>query len=304
MGNRFQKIIDRVIDQPDKKRCAVVCPDEVTVRAALEAERLGLVDPFFFFDELRLDVLSTSSGLLARDGDYLIVDTPEEAARAAVKCVRKKEMDMLLKGNIDTAVLLRQVVNKEYGLTTGRLITHVAFLDVPAYHKMLIVTDGGMVTYPTLEQKRSILENAVFAMRSMGVNKPKVACLAVVEKVHENMPETLDAAELKAMNERGEIIDCIVEGPISFDLAFSREAASMKRYESPVAGDADILLVPDFVVGNLVAKAMMYTGNSLFAGVLVGASAPVIITSRSSTSEEKVNSIACSALLARAANAY
>lgn len=300
MGNRFQDIMDRVTDHPVKRRCAVVCPDEETLEAALDAERLGLVEPFFFFDESRRNVMDGLSALHTRADACIVVETPEAAAEKAVKCVRGKEMDILLKGNIDTAVLLKQVVNKEYGLTTGRLITHVGFLDVPTYHKLLVVTDGGMVTYPTLEQKRAILENAVFAMRAVGVEKPKVACLAAVEKVHESMPETVDAAELKAMNERGEITGCIVEGPISFDLAFSREAAAVKRYDSPVAGDADILLVPDFVAGNLLAKAMMHTGHALFAGVLVGASAPVIVTSRSSTSEEKINSIACSAMLARA----
>jgi phosphate butyryltransferase len=302
MGKRFQNIVNRVTGRPEKKRCAVVCPDEGTVRAALKAEEMGLVDPFFFFDESRREVLKGLSVLQERKDAYLVVELPEEAAKIAVQRVRGRELDMLLKGNIDTALLLKQVVSKEYGLLTGRLITHVGFLDVPAYHKLLVVTDGGMVTYPDLEQKRAILENAVFAMRAMGVEKPKVACLAAVEKVHDKMPETLDAAELKAMNDRGEIVDCVVEGPISFDLAFSREAAAVKRYDSPVAGDADIMLVPDFVAGNLVAKAMIHAGHGLFAGVLIGASAPVIVTSRSSTSEEKINSIACSALLAHASN--
>ncbi len=302
MGNRFQDIVNRVTKHPIKKRCAVVCPDEETVLAALEAERLGLVDPFFFFDESRRAVLEGDSVLRERENVHVVVDTPKAAAETAVKRIRDKEMDMLLKGNIDTAVLLKEVVNKEYGLLTGRLISHVGFLDVPAYHKLLVVTDGGMVMYPTLDQKRSILENAVFAMRALGVNKPKVACLAAVEKVNAKMPETIDAAELKAMNERGEIVDCIVEGPISFDLAFSREAAAVKRYDSPVAGDADILLVPDFVVGNILVKAMARAGRGLLAGVLIGASAPVIVTSRSSTSEERINSIACSALLSRASH--
>ncbi len=298
MSNRFQDIMDRVTEHPDKKRCAVVCPDEATMNAALEAERLGLVEPFFFFDESRKSLIDRGDMPLSGD-TYLVVESPAEAAMKAVQDVHNKKMDILLKGNIDTAVLLKQVVNKEYGLLTGRLITHVGFLDVPAYHKLLVITDGGMVTYPTLEQKRAILENAVAAMHGMGVETPKVACLAAVEKVNDRMPETLDAAELKAMNDRGEILDCIVEGPISFDLAFSKEAAEIKGFKSAVAGDADIMLVPDFVAGNLVAKAMIHAGHGLFAGILAGAAAPVILTSRSSTSEEKINSIACSAWLAR-----
>ncbi len=289
-------MINRVTEHPFKKGCAVVCPDEATMNAVLEAERMGLVAPFFYLDESRKTVLDQIESLPER-GSCVIVETPEEAAKKAVQSVHAHETDMLLKGNIDTAVLLKQVVNKSYGLLTGRLITHVGFLDIPAYHKLLVVTDGGMVMYPTLEQKRAILENAVTAMRGMGVETPKVACLAAVEKVNKRMPETLDAAELKAMNRRGEIVDCLVEGPISFDLAFSKEAARVKGYDSPVAGDADILLVPDFVAGNLLAKAMIHAGNGLFAGILAGAAAPVILTSRSSTSEEKINSIACSAWL-------
>ena len=222
---------------------------------------------------------------------------PREAAARAVAGVHAGDLAMILKGNIDTAVLLKEVVSKEYGLLTGSLISHVSILDVPAYHKLLLLSDGGMVMYPDLDQLRGILENALTAARGLGVDQPKVACLAAVEKEHDRMPETVKAAALKAMNQRGEIRDCIVEGPISFDLAFSREAAAIKGYESPVAGDADLLLVPDFVLGNVLAKAMVYTGGARLAGFLAGAKSPVILTSRSASREEKIYSIACSALL-------
>jgi phosphate butyryltransferase len=296
--NRFKHIIEQVTAHPERQRAAVVCPDPGTMDAALMASHMGLVDPIFYVDEPRRAWLDPYRAQL--DGRTVIVsETPQTAAQTAVRDVRAGRADLLLKGNIDTSVLLKQVVHKSYGLLTGRLITHVAFLDVPAYHKLLILTDGGMVTYPTLEQKRAILANAVEAMHAVGVETPKVACLAAVEKVNERLPETVDGAALKAMNERGELPGCVVEGPISFDLAFVAEAAKKKNYHSPVAGDADILLTPDFVSGNLLAKGLVHAGGARFAGMLVGASAPVVVTSRTAEAEEKLHSIACAVLLAR-----
>ncbi len=292
MENRFLKIIEEVTVNPVKRRCAVVCPDRPTAEAALEAERMGLIEAVYFavggeaWGQGEIDPASIQQ-----------LASPREAAARAVEGVHGGELDMILKGNIDTAVLLKEVVSKDYGLLTGSLISHVSLLDLPAYHKMLILSDGGMVMYPDLEQLRGILENAVAAARGLGIEKPKVACLAAVEKSHDRMPETVRAAALKALNQRGEIKDCLVEGPISFDLAFSREAAAIKGYESPVAGDADILLVPDFVLGNVLAKAMVYTGGARLAGFLAGARSPVILTSRSASREEKIYSIAASALL-------
>ena len=276
MENRFNRIMDRVSACPEKRRCAVVCPDPPTLEAAREAQAMGLIEAVFFS--------ATDS-------------STQEAAARAVQAVRRGDCHMILKGQIDTAVLLKEVVNRDYGLTTGRLISHVALLDLPAYHKILLLTDGGMVMYPDLEQLRSILENALPVMERLGVKQAKVACLAAVEKPHKRMPETMRAAALKAMNQRGELGDCILEGPIAFDLAFSKEAARLKGYDSPVAGDADIFLVPDFVSGNLLAKSLVYGGGASFAGFLVGARSPVIVTSRSAKREEKIHSIACGALL-------
>ncbi len=277
---------------PVKRRCAVVCPDQPTAAAAREAERLGLIEAVYFsVGEGDWGQESVDPASLHQLAD------PREAAARAVAGVHAGDLAMILKGNIDTAVLLKEVVSKEYGLLTGSLISHVSILDVPAYHKLLLLSDGGMVMYPDLDQLRGILENALTAARGLGVDLPKVACLAAVEKEHDRMPETVKAAALKAMNQRGEIRDCIVEGPLSFDLAFSREAAAIKGYESPVAGDADLLLVPDFVLGNVLAKAMVYTGGARLAGFLAGAKSPVILTSRSASREEKIYSIACSALL-------
>mgnify|MGYP001160749729 CR=1 FL=1 len=275
MVNRFQTIMQAVTAWPDKRRCALVCPDTPTLEAAREAERLGLIQLVLFPPQPQ-----------ARD-----------AATMAVQAVRRGDCQMILKGNIDTALLLKEVVNKDYGLASGRLISHVALLDLPSYHKMILLTDGGMVMYPDLDQLRGILENALPVMHKLGVPLPKVACLAAVEKAHERMPETMRALALKTMNQKGDLTDCLVEGPISFDLAFSREAAKIKAFDSPVAGDADIFLVPDFVSGNLLAKSLVYGGGASFAGFLMGARSPVILTSRSASIEEKIHSIACGALM-------
>lgn len=286
MENRFEEVINQVALNPRKKKCAVVCADQSAVEAVRRAEELGLVQPVFF-------------SLEGADSppEALCFSSAQEAARQAVLRVGQGDLDMILKGNLDTAVLLKEIVNKDYGLLTGRLISHVALLDCPRYHKLMLVTDGGMVMYPDLEDLQGILVNAVQVMQRLGVDKPKVACLAAVEKVHQRMPETVRAAALKALNEEGQLTGCQVEGPISFDLAFDPEAAAIKHYESPVAGDADIFLMPDFVCGNLTSKALIYGGGARFAGFLAGARAPVIITSRSAGVEEKLYSIACSALV-------
>ena len=290
MEDRFKQIVDQVVANPDKKKCAVVCADQNTRQAVQVAEERGLVQAFFY-----------SVGDPASSEDRVrFHQTEQEAAREAVSGVHAGQLDMILKGKIDTAVLLKEVVNKEHGLLSGRLISHVALLDVPRYHKMLLLTDGGMVMYPDLEQLRGILKNALAVMRRLGVASPKVACLAAVEKVHDRMPETVRAAALKEMYQKGEIQNCVIEGPISFDLAFDRQAAGIKGYDSPVAGDADIFLVPDFVAGNLLAKSLVYGGGARFAGFLSGARAPVILTSRSASAEEKLYSIACSALVTSA----
>ncbi|NLA95671.1 MAG: phosphate butyryltransferase [Clostridiaceae bacterium] len=253
----------------------------------MKAEAMGLVQAFFY----------SVGDPAASDTCTLFHTTEQEAAMEAVSGVHAGQLDMIFKGKVDTAVLLKEVVNKKYGLLSGRLISHIALLDVPRYHKMLLLTDGGMVMYPDLEQLRGILENAVGVMHRLGVAMPKVACLAAVEKVHDRMPETISAAALKEMNQQGVIQGCLVEGPVSFDLAFDRQAAGIKGYDSPVAGDADIFLVPDFVAGNLLAKSLVYGGGARFAGFLSGARAPVILTSRSSSMEEKLYSIACSAFV-------
>ncbi len=292
----FNEVIDRVKGLKKLKLCGVIAADKNAIEGALEAEEAHLAHPVFVGNKSEIENILKEFG---SSGDYDIYDTPDmqEAAKLGVKLAREGRVDFLMKGHLDTSVLLRAVVDKENGLGTGRLMTHFVFNEVSTYHKLLVTTDGGMVTYPDVDKKQKIIENAVEILLKLGYDKPKVACLSAVEKVNPKMPETLDAAELKRRNEAGLIKNCIVEGPISFDLAFSKKAAELKDYHSPVAGDADIFLVPNITVGNVLGKSLVYAAAGHMAGFIVGAACPIILTSRSSSAEEKFLSIALAALV-------
>ncbi len=170
-------------------------------------------------------------------------------------------------------------------------MSHVGLFEVPNYHKLVVLTDGGMLLHPTLEQKAQIIENAVDSLCNMGYENPKVAALCAAEKLNQKAPESVDAAALKEMNEKGELKGCVVEGPISYDIALSKEIADFKGFESPVAGDADVLLVPDMAAGNFIGKAWVIQGGGRMTGLVVGAKAPIVLTSRGSGADEKFYSI-------------
>lgn len=221
----------------------------------------------------------------------------EKAAIKGVSMVNDGSVDFIMKGKIQTGDLLKAVVDKENGLRTGNIMSHIAIHELKSYHKLLAVTDGGMMTYPDLNQKRQIVQNAVNAFVGMGYEKPKVAILTAVEKVNPKMPETVDASSLKEMNKEGVIENCIVEGPISYDLTLSKESAQIKGFDSPITGDVDIMVVPNIQVGNILGKSLVYSAGAKMAGFVLGAKCPIVLTSRGSTSEEKYLSLAlCAAL--------
>jgi phosphate butyryltransferase len=230
------------------------------------------------------------------DQDIHDVPDDDEAARKAVAFIREGKGDFLMKGKLETAQMLKPVVNKETGLGTGGLMSNFVIFQAPRYHKLLVVTDGGMVTYPTLEQKKAIIENTVETLKALGYENPKIGVLAAVEKLNPKMPETVDADALRRMNAEGEIKDCIVEGPISLDLALDPEAAAIKGYKSPVAGDADALIVPDIHTGNALGKSIILLGGGRMANFIVGAKVPIILASRASSSEEKYLSLTVAAM--------
>ena len=298
----FAQIEALVRDAKEPRRMAVaVAADAHTLEAVMAARKEGLVSPVLVGDKAKiLDILSQMQETVP-DAD--IYDEPDEVAACekAVALVREGVAAFLMKGKVDTKVILKAVVNREHGLgVPGAIMSHVTLFEVPAYHKILAPVDGGMVTYPTLEQKKGIIENTVAVLHTLGYDCPKVGVLACAEKPNPKMPETLDAQALAEMNRRGEIAGCIVDGPISFDCAIDKSIADFKGYESPVAGDCDILVAPNIHAGNIMGKMLVCFSGAKMAGVIAGARCPIVLTSRGSSAEEKRMSIVLAAAAAGA----
>lgn len=288
-----------MVGSAEKRTVAVACAhDEHTLEAVLKAHEEGILDYVLVGKEEEIiEKGRILDAEISRD-DIINCETDEECAAKAVALINEGKADFLQKGLMQTATLLKAVVNKETGLGTGKSISHVALIDIPKYHKIVGVTDGGMILYPDLEKKKDIVINAVDMFKGMGYERPKVAALCAVELVNPKMPETLDAQALKVMAQTGEIADCDLEGPISMDLAISREACEIKGYDSPVAGDADIFLVPTIYTGNIMVKALIEFAATRMAGVVVGAKCPIALNSRSASFEEKYYSLlACSMMV-------
>lgn len=294
--NDFDQLIEKVKNFPTMKRVAVAAAeDEHTLEAVFKARSEGIVEPILVGNKERIKEIIKGMGESFQDDNIHNANDVVESAELAVKLVNENKADFLMKGILETATLLKAVVNKETGLGTGKIMSHFVIQKIPSYHKMLVTTDGGMMMYPTLEQKKAILENAVDTLIAIGYDKPKVAILAAVEKVNPKMPETLDADALAKMNQNGEIKNCIVEGPLSFDIAIDKEIAQIKGFSSEVAGDADILIVPNITAGNILGKSLVVAAKAKMAGFIVGAKVPIVLTSRGSSSEEKYLSIVMSA---------
>lgn len=227
------------------------------------------------------------------------VEDKAEACAAAVKLVKEGKASLPMKGFVDTAIVLKALLNKEYGLRTGNLICHVGLMEVAGYDRMFLISDSAMTIAPTLEQKVDLIKACTQIAHAMGIEEPKVAVLCAVEKVNEKMPATLDAAELTRMNEAGEITGCMVKGPLAVDNAVSVKAAKHKGINHPVAGHADVLITPDIEAGNILNKSMEYFARCEKAGCIMGAAKPMVLTSRASSDTSKMNSIALAVLAAQ-----
>jgi phosphate acetyltransferase len=285
----------------DPVATAVAHPcDEVALTGAIEAGAKGLITPILVGPVARIRQVAEASGI-ALDGIRL-VDAPHSQASAAgaVDLVRRGEAELLMKGSLHSDELLGAVVARDSGMRTGRRVSHVFIMDVPTYHKVLIVTDAAINIAPTLEDKVDICQNAIDLAVSLGVKTPKVAILAAVETVTSKMPATLDAAALCKMAERGQIRGGVLDGPLAFDNAISKDAARIKGIVSEVAGDPDILLVPDLEAGNMLAKQLTFLANADSAGLVVGARVPVILTSRADSVRARIASCAVAMLAAYA----
>jgi phosphotransacetylase len=280
---------------------AVAHPCEATALAgAVEAAKQRLIVPLLVGPAARISETAAEAGIDL--GDLTIIDVPDSVAAAAkaVELIREGKAEILMKGSLHTDELMAAVVSREKGLRTGRRISHVFVMDVPTYHKVLIVTDAAINIAPTLEDKVDICQNAIDLAISLGLEKPKVAILAAVETVNSKMPATLDAAALCKMAERGQIQGGILDGPLAFDNAINKQAAETKGIKSAVAGDPDILLAPDLEAGNILAKLLTFLANADSAGMVLGARVPVVLTSRADSVRSKIASCAVAKLVAHA----
>lgn len=292
----FDDLIKKVQNLDSMKKVAVVsAQDEHTLEAVFKAKKDNIVEPILIGNKKKIIEILSGLHESVLEESIINVESDSEAAEKAVELINENKADFIMKGKIQTADLLRAVVNKENGLRTGKVMSHIVIHEIPTYHKLLAVTDGGMMMYPNLDEKKQILENAVSTFLALGYENPKVAVLAAVETVNPKMQESVDADMLKKLNIKGEIKNCIVEGPISYDLTMSKESASIKGFVSPVTGEADIIVVPNITVGNILGKSLVYSAGAKMAGFIVGAKVPIVLTSRGSTSEEKYLSLALSA---------
>lgn len=281
------------------KLVVVAAQDADVLGAVVAAAKDGIVEPVLVGDEAKIQEIAKRDNLdLSSYGVVNIVDLAE-AARYSVELVKKGQADFVMKGLIDTAILLKAVLDKEIGLRTDSQLSHVMVYEIPAYHKLVYLTDGGMNITPDYDAKVKITKNAIDVAKAMGVETVKVACLAAKEKVNPKMQATVDAAKLQEYSEAGNFgPGVIVEGPLAFDLAVSKEAAATKGFKSQIAGDTDILVVPTIEMGNGIGKTIAYFANGKSAGIIMGAKAPVVLVSRADSFESKLYSIALGSMIA------
>ena len=299
MAKTFSELLEMAKNIEKKKVSVAVAQDEEVLRAVKGAKDLGIADSILVGDADKINEIAANLGMDLSDYEIVDVKDPIEASLKAVSLVHDGEADMYMKGLIDTKDFLRSVLNKEVGLRTGKPLSHVCVFDVEGADKLMFLTDVALVPYPTLEDKVNIINNTVEICKACGIDNPKVAPLAAVEVVNPKMPETVEAAELTKMNEEGKITGCIVDGPLSLDLAVCPEAAAHKGATGrKIVGDADILLFPNIHAGNITYKAMVHFAKVTNGNMIRGTAAPVILTSRSDTYEVKMNSLALAALVA------
>lgn len=299
MIKSFDEILTKVKSRDTKTVAVAVAQDAPVLEAIRDAKKNGIANAILVGDKEKIIAVAEKVGLNV--DEFEIVNEPDikKATLKAVEIVSTGKADMVMKGLVDTATFLRSVLNKEVGLRTGKQMSHVAVFETEAFDRLIFLTDVAFNMYPTLKEKVDIIKNSVAVAHAIGIEVPKVAPLCAIETVNENMPATIDAALLSKMSDRGQIKGCIVDGPYALDNALSEEAAKHKNVTGAVAGKADILLMPNIETGNVMYKTLTYTTKSKNGGILVGTSAPVILTSRSDSHETKMYSIALAALVAK-----
>jgi phosphate butyryltransferase len=284
---------------PRKKLVLAAAEDQHSLGAVIRAWKDNIIDPILVGDEEGINNICILNNYDI--SGIRIINEPDaiKSVETAVKMVSSKQADILMKGKIGSATLLRCVLNKEWGLRTGNLLSHFALFEVDTYQKVIAVTDVAMNIAPTLHDKIAIVNNSVECLNRLGYKMPKVAVLGAVEMVNENMKATLDAALLSKMNQRDQIKNCIIDGPLAFDNAVSLESAQLKGIKSEVAGDTDLLLMPDIEVGNVLYKSLVFFAKAKVASIILGAMVPIVLTSRSDSEQAKFDSILLAAAASR-----
>ena len=298
MSKNFNDLFSRLKEIKTKKVAVAVAQDEPVLEAVKEANARGIANAVLVGDKEKIQEIAKKIDMDLSSFEIMDVKDPKKATLEAVKLVSSGHADMLMKGLIDTATFLRSVLNKEVGLRTGKVMSHVSVFEIEGWDRLFFITDVAFNTYPELKDKVTIINNAVSVAHACGIETPKVGVVCPVEVVNPNMPSTVDAALLAKMSDRGQFKGCVVDGPFALDNAVSLEAAKHKGVKGELAGQADILMMPNIETGNVMYKTLTYFAPAKNGCLLVGTSAPAILTSRADSFETKVNSIALAALVA------
>lgn len=299
MVKNLKELLEAAKQQKTMRLVVAAAQDADVLIAVCKAAQEGIVEPVLVGNIAGIKKVASDNDLDISTYELVEALELEDAAKKSVAIVKEGKGDFIMKGLIDTSILLKAIVDRENGLRTDNLISHVMIYEVPSYHKMIMLTDGGMNITPSLEDKKSIINNSIIVGKALGIETIKIACLAAKEKVHPKMQATVDAAALADMGKEGAFGNrVIVEGPLAFDLAISREAAEHKGFKSEIAGDTDVLMVPTIEMGNGIGKTMTYFAKAESAGVIMGAKVPVVLVSRADSYEAKLNSIALGSVIA------
>jgi phosphate butyryltransferase len=297
MINNLDQLLELAKKQKTKTLAIAVADDKYVMSAVAKAKELGLIAPIFIGDSVKIKEIAVELGISINEIEIIHKPNGDEACAEAAKLVSEGKANLLMKGLISTSTLLKQIVSKKYGLLTGKLLSHLAIFESPNYYKLFGLSDAAMNISPSVDERLSILQNAVEVFHHLGVTKPKVAVLAAVEKINPKIPSTTDAALIVDKIKQNYISNCIVDGPLALDNAISKEAAMHKGIRGEVAGDADILIVPDINTGNILYKSLSFLGNARCAAIIVGGKVPIVLTSRADSEETKFLSIALGVLI-------
>lgn len=282
-------------EKPRKKLVVAAAEDDNVLEAVFIAKNEGIIEPILVGNIDKINNIAKDLSLDLKGIEIIPENNPFLACKKSVSIIKENKAQILMKGMVSTADYLRAILDRDNGLRKNDLLSHIGFFELSAYHKVVALTDAAQNIEPTLQEKLSILNNAIDIFHRLGISTPKVAVLSAVETVNPKIPATIDAAILTMMNKRKQIKGCIIDGPLAFDNAISKEAAHHKGIESEVAGDADLLFVPEINSGNILYKSMTYFANATVAAVILGATVPVVLTSRADSEKSKLMSIALAA---------